>query len=140
MWQLILGIGILFVLLEIFIPSMFFLNLALAAFVCAIAAYFISNIYFLVILFCLLSLTFIFTLRPLFINKTNKKDEKTGMENKYVGKIAKVVENVDKTNGVISIYDERWQARTLDNEIIETGNQVEIIGHDSLIMRVKKIN
>lgn len=68
------------------------------------------------------------------MRKENK--EKTGMEAKYIGKIAKVIEKIDSENGVISIYDERWQARS--NEVIEAGQNVEIIGYDSLIMKVKK--
>ena len=66
--------------------------------------------------------------------------EKTGIEEKYVGKTARAVENIDKNNGVITIYDERWQARNIENETIEAGQTVEIVGYDSLIMKIKKID
>lgn len=139
MWQIILGIGIVFLLMEIFVPSMFFLNFALAAFVCALVSYFCQNIILLILLFCVLSFVFIYTLRPLFLNK-NKKEEKTGMEEKYVGKTAKAAEQIDKNKGAISIYDERWQARTTDDTTIEIDEIVKITGYDSLIMKVKKID
>ena len=50
------------------------------------------------------------------------------------------IENIDKNNGVITIYDERWQARNIENETIEAGQTVEIVGYDSLIMKIKKID
>jgi len=140
MWQTILGIGIIFLLFEIFVPSMFFLNFALSAFICAIISYFYHNIIVLIILFCMLSLIFIFSLRPIFLKKIQDNGEKTGLEEKYIGKIAKVIEPIDKTKGVISIYDERWQARNIDDFEIEINEKVEIISNDSLIFKVKKVN
>ena len=140
MWQIILGVGIIFLLLEIFAPSMFFLNFALSALICAIVSVFFDNIVFLIVLFCVLSVIFILSLRPIFLKKIYKKDEKTGIEEKYIGKTAKVIENTDKNYGIISIYDERWQARNIEEGIIEAGQIVEIVGIDSIIMKVKKVN
>ncbi len=140
MWQIILGVGIIFLLLEIFAPSMFFLNFALSALICAVVSIFFDNIIFLIILFCVLSIIFILSLRPIFLKKLYKKDEKTGIEEKYIGKTAKVVENIDKNYGIISIYDERWQARNIEDSTIEAGQMVEIVGIDSIIMKVKKID
>lgn len=139
MWQIILGIGIVFLLIEIFIPTMFFINFAIAAAICAIISLFYKSIFGLTIIFSILSLSFIFILRPIF-QKKNPNEEKTGMEEKYVGKTAKAIENITNESGVISIYDERWQARNIENETIETGQNVEIVGYESLIMKVKKIN
>ena len=139
MWQIILGVGIIFLLLEMFIPSMFFINFALAAAVCAVISLFYKSIFGLSVIFSLLSLVFIFLLRPFFVKKTSNA-EKTGMEEKYVGKTARVVENITKECGVISIYDERWQARSVDESTIEVGCNVEIISYESLIMKVKKVD
>lgn len=140
MWQIVLGIGIIFLLMEMFFPAMFFLNFAFAAFVCALISYFYQNIVVLIVLFCLISFISIFAIRPLFFKNKTKKEEKTGMEEKYVGQIAKVVEPIDKTKGVISIYDERWQARNIDDFTIEVGENIKIMGYDSLIMKVKKLD
>lgn len=140
MWQIILGIGIIFLLMEIFVPSMFFLNFAFAAFICSLISYFYQNIIVLIILFCLISFISIFAIRPLFFKNKPSKEEKTGMEEKYVGQIAKVIEPIDKTKGAITIYDERWQARNVDAFTIEVGQNIKIIGYDSLIMKVKKVD
>ena len=60
------------------------------------------------------------------------------MENKYVGKTAKVIETITQTSGAISIYDERWDARILDNNEIPIGENVKIVKYDSLIMFVER--
>ena len=140
MWQIILGVGIIFLLMEIFVPSMFFLNFAFAALICATVSYYYQNIIVLIILFCVLSLFFIFALRPIFLAKLYRKNVKTGIEEKYVGKIAKAIENIDKNSGVVSIYDERWQARSSDDSVIEAGCNVEIIGYENLILNVRKVD
>ena len=87
----------------------------------------------------MLSIFFIYTLRPLFIKRKTQQDLKTGIEEKYIGKVAKAISVIDKNSGVISIYDERWQARNIEDGIIEIGQNVEIVSNDSLIMNVKKI-
>lgn len=139
MWQVIAGLGIIFVLMEIFMPSMFFLNLALAAFTTAVISVFVSSLSALIWIFCGLSLLFIFTLRPLFLrSQALNKDTKTGIEDKYIGKIATVIEDVDSNSGAITIYDERWQARAVDGDKIIAGQKVQIISNDSLVMNVKK--
>lgn len=140
MWQIITAIGFVFLILEILTPSLFFLNFALAAFICAIISLYIGNISFLVILFSILSIIFIFSLRPLLIKKCVSKSQKTGMESKYIGKVVLVVENIDKNSGTISIYDERWQARNLEEGVIPKGSKVQIISHEGIIMQVKKVD
>ena len=72
--------------------------------------------------------------------KKSDKSQETGINAKYIGKIAKVLETVTENSGVISIYDERWEARNIDDSEIIAGQNVEIVGHESLIMKVKKVD
>ncbi len=137
-WEFIVICGIGFIILELFTPSMFFLNFAVAAFVTAIVSLFSANMITLVLVFFAFSfLSFIF-LRPLILRKMSKETE-TGVNNKYIGKKAKVIEEISADNGAISIYDERWSARTENGEIIPVGAEVEIVRNDSLIMIVKRV-
>ncbi len=140
MWQIILCIGFLFLILEMFTPAMFFLNFAIAAFVCAGLSLITTNIPFLVTVFCVLSVILIYTVRPI-LKKLVKKDKATdtGLESKYIGQKASVIEDIDKQKGVISIYDERWQARNVDEGIIEKGSTVEIVSNESIVMNVRKV-
>lgn len=139
MWQIILCFGITFLILEMMIPGIFFLNFAIAAFICAVLSYFISDIVIIVVAFCVLSIILMYTLRPLLVKSEKNKKQQTGICAKYVGKTAKAVDKIDRNSGAISIYDERWQARTKDDEVIEAGQEVEIIDYESIIMFVKRV-
>ena len=137
-WQFLCVIGIAFVILEIFTPSMFFLNFALAAFITAGISLITLNKFALVLAFFLLSFLSFAFLRPILLRR-NSKDTETGMEGKYIGKTAKVTEEVTAERGVITIYGERWEARTEKGEVIPAGAEVKILRNDSLIMYVTKI-
>lgn len=136
-WQFLSVIGIAFVILEIFTPSMFFLNFALAAFLTAGLSVYVANTFALVIVFFVLSFLSFAFLRPLILKRSSKETE-TGIEGKYIGKIAKVTEDVSDSKGVITIYGERWEARSQDDSVIPVGSEVEIVKNDSLIMFVKQ--
>lgn len=134
-WQILAGIGLIFLILEMTVPSMFFLNFAVGAFVAAICSIYIFNWTALILIFVAVSLVSLLFLRPLLVKQTHKSQE-TGLAAKYIGKTAKVIETVCPTSGVISIYDERWEARA-DHEI-PVGCEVEIERNESLVMYVKE--
>ncbi len=138
-WQILCIAGIIFLILEIFTPSMFFLNFALASFLTAIASLFITKIIFLTLIFFTLSfLSFVF-LRPIIL-KRSKKETETGLNDKYIGKTAKVIEEISESKGVIAIYGERWEARSINKTNIPVGEEVKIIKNESIIMFVEKLN
>lgn len=138
LWEFIVICGIVFILLELFIPSMFFLNFAVAAFITAIASLYTAKMMTLVLIFFIFSFLSFAFLRPLLLKRKSKEIE-TGINDKYIGKKAKVIEDVSADNGTISIYDERWNARTEDSSVIHAGEDAEIVRNDSLIMYVKKV-
>lgn len=137
-WHVILIVGILFLIIEIFTPVLFFLNFALACFVTAILAFFVSDWNILIPVFVVLSAIFLLFLRPLLI-KAKTNGQKTGVEEKYIGKIAKVTDTITQNSGVIAIYNERWEARSNNGEEIPIGSDVKIIKNESLILFVEKI-
>lgn len=137
-WQFLIIAGIVFVIIEIFTPAMFFLNLALACFLTALVALFIIDWNILIPVFAISSLLFLLFLRPLLV-RTREDGEKTGVEGKYIGKIAKVVEVVTQNSGVITLYDERWTARSNLGDEIPAGSEVKIVRNESLTLFVEKI-
>ena len=139
LWEIFAIAGLIFLILEMLVPSMFFLNLAVAGFITAIAAVWIANLVTLLILFAVLSILSIAFLRPILVKNKKDKEKKTGMEGKYIGKNVKVIEPVGKFSGAITIYDERWEARTDSDETIPAGAEVRIIKYDSLILTVERI-
>ncbi len=138
MWELFLSIAIVFVLLEIFIPSLFFINFALSGVACAIISFFSNSIPVLVISFVLFGFIFLFTIRPIFLKLKAQNTQKTGIEEKYIGQVATVIDDIDNNKGAIGIYDERWQARS--TEPILKGEKVVIKSVQGLIFQVEKNN
>lgn len=137
LWEFLVICGIGFIILELFTPSMFFLNFALAAFITAVVSLFTTKMIALVIVFFVLSfLSFVF-LRPLILRRTSKETE-TGVNDKYIGRVAKAVEEITSDRGVVTLYGERWEARTENGEVIEKDSNVKIVRMDSLIMYVTK--
>lgn len=137
LWELLGIIGIAFLMLEMFTPSMFFLNFSLAAFICAVISVFTKNPYALVIAFFIFSFVSFFFLRPILVKKFCRKKE-TGVASKYIGKIAKVDEDITEFSGVISIYGERWEARSEHGDKISKGSEVKIERNESIIMYVSE--
>ena len=137
LWELLGVVGIAFLILEMFTPSMFFLNFSVAAFICAVVSVFIKNPTILVLTFFVLSFVSFFFLRPILVKKFCKGKE-TGVQSKYIGKVAKAEEDVTEFSGVISIYGERWEARSEDGNKIPKGSEVKIIRNESIIMYVSE--
>ena len=135
-WFAICGIG--FIILEIFTPSMFFLNFAISAFLTAVVSLWVTNLYTLLILFVVLSfISFIF-LRPVIMKRFNLSKE-TGISTKYIGQIVKADTEITENSGVISIYGERWEARSENGANIPQGSEVKIIRNESIIMYVTEV-
>lgn len=139
LWEIFAIAGLVCLILEMVVPSMFFLNLAVAGFITAIIAVYLTSWIALSIIFIFLSILSILFLRPVLLRNKKTKEQETGIEGKYIGKEAKVIDTITKTSGAISIYDERWEARILGDEEIPTGSMAKIIKNESLIMFVEKV-
>ncbi len=139
LWQIFSIIAVVAVILEIVIPSGFFLNFAVAGVLTALLSLFVNSWNALIIDFIILSLLSIWLIRPLLLRHRENKDNQTGLDGKYIGKTAKVTETVTKNSGTVTIYDERWDARIMDGEDIPAGAEVKIVKNDSLILYVERI-
>lgn len=137
-WQLLAICGIGFIILEMFTPSMFFLNFALASFITAGFSLCVKNPYTLAIIFFVLSFVSFIFLRPIIMKRFSKASE-TGINSKYIDQIAKAETDINEGSGVISIYGERWEARSEDGTLIPQGSEVKILRNESIIMYVTKV-
>lgn len=138
MWLMLLIAAVVFLVLEMFTPTLFFINLAVAAAVSAIFAYLGFSSLFVTFVFLIVAIATIWLVRPILLKQINEKKVSTGLDDKYIGKIAKVVREVSKTEGRVAIYGEEWQAIT-DSENIPVGSEVKILSNDSIIFKVEKI-
>ena len=138
-WELFAIVGLACLILEMIVPSLFFLNLAVAGFLTAIFATFLHNWIYLTLIFVVLSILSVMFLRPILVKSRNSKEKETGMEGKYIGKIVKVKEPIGKFSGAITIYDERWEARCETEDPIPEGSEVRIVKYDGLVLTVERI-
>lgn len=140
LWEVFGIVAVVSMLLEMVIPSFFFLNFAIAGIVTAIISVWIINSIELWIIFTVLSLLSLVIFRPFCLKKFKTGKSQTGVESTYFGKVAKVTEPITKSSGAITIYGERWDARLNEGETeIPVGSEVKIVRNDSLIMYVEKI-
>ena len=137
LWQILAVCGIFFLIIEMFTPSMFFLNFAMASFITSIISVWVKNPYTLAIIFFVLSFVSFIFLRPIIIKRFSKSKE-TGVNSKYIDQIAKAESEITEYSGVISIYGERWEARSENGSIIPQGSEVKIVRNESIIMFVNK--
>ena len=130
------------IILEILIPSGFFLNFAIGGIITAILSIFITSLPILIIDFVIISFLSIFLLKPLLARLKSSAGKEKGSENSYIGQIARVIEPVSKTEGAVTIYEERWTARLDENSEIDSipvGEEVKITRNESLILYVDRV-
>jgi len=139
-WQIWLIVGVLLFILEIFTPTMFFINMAVGAMITAVPAFYELSFMYQVVCFGVVSaLSFAF-LRPLLLNKFNLGlMEKMDVHAKYIGAQAKTVTEVTNKSGRISVFGEEWDARVKDDETIPADCDVTITSAEGIIMFVKKL-
>ncbi|MBR1908037.1 NfeD family protein [bacterium] len=138
LWKAFLALGFLLLILELITPATFFLSLAIGSFVTGICAVFIHSFNILIPVFVVVSILSLLLFRPFLRDNLKSKDE-SGIDEKYIGKTAKVLEKVTKFSGVITIYGERWEARISNGEEIPENSEVKIVRNESLIMYVESL-
>lgn len=138
LWELLGIVGIAFLILEMFTPSMFFLNFSLAAFITSGISVFLKNPCALTIIFVVFSFVSFAFLRPV-LRKCFCKSKETGLNSKYIGQIAKAETEITEKSGVITIYGERWEARSEDGSVVPQNSEVKIVRNESIVMYVTKI-
>lgn len=138
LWELLGIIGIGFLIFEIFTPSMFFLNFALSAFICAVLSLYVKTPMVLVVAFVTFSFVSFIFLRPILVKRFVKTKE-TGINSKYIGQTAKAEQEITDKSGVITIYGERWEARSENGCVIAQGEDVKIVRNESIIMYVERV-
>ena len=138
-WMIYIIIAVIAIIVEILVPTLFCLNFAFAGIVTAIISIFWGSTYSLILVFLGLSVLSIAFVKPV-LSKILKKEETADFNAQYIGKIVKCIEPISMTKGAITIYDERWEARTeFDGEEIPVDSDVKIVKNDSLILFVEKI-
>ena len=138
LWMLYVLLAVIAVMAEVFVPTFFSINFAFAGVVTALISIFWGDFNTTMAVFIVLSAISIIFIKPLLV-KYLRKDSDGGFDEQYIGKVVKVIEPITCSSGVVTIYDERWEARIKDGETIQKGCDVKIIGNDGLTLFVEKI-
>lgn len=139
-WQIFLVVAIVAFVLEMFTPAMFFLSIAVAALITAIAALWYTDIHGLIITCSVLSVLILLVIRPMMKKFMHEMPKSVDFNSEYIGKIVKVTEEITNTGGAIAVYGERWDARLAnpDAEPIPAGAEVKIVRNESIVLYVEK--
>ena len=138
LWQIWCSAGVVFFIIELFTPLLFFFNLALACFIAALCAAFGLVLIGQVIVFAVFSAIFLLWLRPFLVKrKKNSENETVDM---YTGKTARVIKTVTKDGGRIYIFDEEWPAVSVNGEVYNEGDAVTIVKTQDMLMYVEGKN
>lgn len=134
-------IGFVLFLLEFVIPGLILFFFATGAWIVAILTLFFDlSINFQLIIFVISSIITIVLLRN-WVKKLiyGKNHSRELLEDEFIGKTARAVSAISPgENGKIEFKGTSWPAASEDT--IESGENVTIVGNESILLIVKKIN
>lgn len=141
-YQIWIIISIFLFIIEIFAPTFLAISLAIGCLASGIVAYFGFDIKIQLIAFSIGTLISFFGVRPIMLKYFHKNSDnvKTNTD-ALVGRTGRVINTIDnsKNQGRIMIDGDNWRAEAENNEIINEGDQIEVIKVNSTILIVKLI-
>lgn len=135
-WLIALAIFIIVEIITLGLATIWFACGALVAF---IASLFDASLPVQFVLFTVVSLASLFTVRPYVARKFTSERTKTNYES-LIGRSARVVEKIDNNmeTGVVFINGLEWTARSYEGATIEAGKFAEIIEVKGVKLIVKE--
>ena len=142
-WNIWIIFALLFFIVEIFTTGFLTACFAIGCILAGIASFFNFGLKTQLFAFSIGTLVSFFAVRPFVLKYGHKKSNnfKTNVEG-LVGKIGKVSVTIDNSQdqGRIAVEGDDWRAESVNDEIINRGERVEILKIDSTILTVKLIN
>lgn len=137
LWMVVLILFLVFEIMTLGLTSVWFAGGALVAFIVAVCG---ANPWIQIIVFLVVSLVLLFTVRPIAGKYFNNNRQKTNID-ALVGRQGVVTVQIDnlKGQGEISLAGQMWTARSANDTIIEEKAQVEIVSIEGVKAIVKKI-
>ena len=131
---ILMSLGLVFCVLEIWVPGFVILPIGVGALVSGIACYFIPSINIVLLIWSLSSILFWLVLRPLY-KKMTPKEFKTGIE-ALVGKQGKVIEIVENEKGRVKIFGDEWEVINESGVSIPVGQKVKVVGFEGNKLKI----
>lgn len=136
-WQVYLGIAIVLVIAEIFVPGFVLFPIGVGFLLTAVVSLFVDSP-----MWQLLALAVNVAMALFFIRKYLKRHQQgeslpTNMAH-LVGKEVIVIEGIDaEGRGYVKVYGDRWQAVPVDGCVLKVGEKVTICGVEGNKVLVK---
>jgi len=141
MWQLWAAIAVICLILELSSGDFFIICFSIGAVFGLLSALLGLNIYGQILLFALFSLLSIFLVRPVALRYLHRNEEqRVSNADALMGRVGHVVETV-KANGYgrVQIDGDIWKSVTNEVTDIPAGTRVRVIGRESTIITVEKL-
>lgn len=141
-WHILVSIGVIAFIFEIFTAGFISASIGIGFLFAATGNYFGIDLKWQILLFAFgVGLTY-FLVRPLITRFGYRNDKIKTNKDALINKPGIVTEEINplKNSGRIKIDGDDWKARSLNNEIIQTGTSVSVIDIDSIILIVKPLN
>ena len=130
-------IAITFIILELITTSFFLVWFGISSIIAAVLNYLGFDIYVQFTAFILISVVLILSTRK-FANKITPENTKKTTAERLIGKDAKVLRKIDENTFVVNVAGEEWSAQS--NNLIEVNEIVKVVGINSIILIVEKID
>ena len=141
MWQLWAAIAVICLILELSSGDFFIICFSIGAVFGLLSALLGLNIYGQILLFALFSLLSIFLVRPVALRYLHRNEEqRVSNADALMGRVGHVVETV-KANGYgrVQIDGDIWKSVANEATDIPAGTRVRVIGRESTIITVEKL-
>jgi len=142
LWHIWVLVALVFFIIEIFTSGFAVACFSIGALGSAVAAACGLSLLWQLVIFAILSIIALVTVRPLVVKLFFKKDEEYKTNgNALIGRHGRVSETIDPATGKgrVAIDGDDWKAVSADGTVIEKGAQVEVISIESVIITVKTL-
>jgi membrane protein implicated in regulation of membrane protease activity len=141
-WHILIAIGIIAFIAEIFTAGFISGAVGIGFIFAAIGNYFGLEVKWQILLFAFgVALTY-FLIRPIITKYGYRKDKVKTNQDALINKNGTVTEEIHplKNTGRIKIDGDDWNAKSLNNEIIQIGTIVTVVEIESIVLIVKPLN
>ena len=140
LWQLWAFVMVVCLILELTSGDFFIMCFAIGALLTAVAAALGLGFYGQLVVFAVVSVLSIFFIRPRLVKALHgKRRERLSNADALQGRIGRVSEAIEQGGyGRVAIDGDDWKAVSADGSYIPLGQNVRVVGRESIIITVEK--
>jgi len=140
-WHIWLIASIVFIVLEIFIPSFVMASVGIGCFFAFLAALVHSPLAAQIIFFIVGTTGGFIGVKPLMEKYAYRRKLIETNAGGLVGRIGKVIEEINEAenSGCVAIDGDQWKSVSSDGSVVPVGEKVKVLSVDSIVLTVEKV-